>query len=77
MSNEEIFTLVLMRNGGLFLQIREGVQASQRLKKTDEYKSRKQNYSGANKEQNTENLTSTSPGNNVRWREQRAKIRKV
>ena len=33
MSNEEIFTLIRMRNGGLFLHIHEGVQASQRLKK--------------------------------------------
>ena len=44
-----------MRNGGLFLQIHERVQASQKVKK----------------------ITSTSPENNIRWRQQGTKIRKA
>ena len=46
-----------------------------KVKKTDEYKSGKQSYVGANKEQNTENLT--SPENDIRWRKQGAKIGKA
>ena len=40
-----------MQNGVLFLLIHEGVQASQKYGKADEYKSRTQHYSGANREQ--------------------------
>ena len=40
-----------MRNAALFLYIHEGVQPSHNYGKPDEYKSKKQHYSGANRKQ--------------------------
>ena len=43
--------IILIQNGVLFLQIHEGVQASQKYRKPNKYKSRKQRYGSANREQ--------------------------
>ena len=65
-----------MRNDVLFLDIYEGVQASEKYGKPDEYKPGKQHYGDANRQKvlmnaytgwghNTENLTSKSLEKNI------------
>ena len=64
--SSKILKVTVMRNDVLFLNIHEGVQASQKYGKTDEYKSRKQQYASANRGQTkTENLTSKSLENDI------------
>ena len=63
-----------MQNGILFLHIHEGVQASQKYGKPDEYKCTKPQYDGGNREpKNTENLMSKSLENNIKAATTRSK----
>ena len=63
----KILKVTLMQNDVLFLEIQEGVQASQKYEKPDEYnRSREQQHNGAKSEQqNMENLTGTSLENKI------------
>ena len=54
-----------MRNAALFLYIHEGVQPSQNYGKPDEYKSKKQHYSGANRERKYGQPACTSLENKI------------